>query len=152
MSKAFTPPDTMSQDDILRVADVRRAVWTGGFKGLAVGLSVGFGGFWGARVALPTNLFPLKYRQGKYWMLCTLVGGAVCSQIGATTAGKNTVHTITDVFQRGARPLLTEYQETQIGASSSEEESMRRRAVAIEEARRRQQQEQQERENSRRSY
>ena len=48
MSKAFTPPDTMSQDDILRVADVRRAVWTGGFKGLAVGLSVGFSGFWGA--------------------------------------------------------------------------------------------------------
>lgn len=30
--------------------------------------------------------------------------------IGATTAGKNNVHTISDVFQRGAKPVLSEYQ------------------------------------------
>ena len=108
------------------------------------------GGFWAAKAALPTSVLPLKFRQGKYWMLCTLVGGAVCSQIGATTAGKNNIHTISDVYQRGANPVLTEYQDIQKAASSTEEESMRRRAQAIEDARRRQQQEQEER--ARRSY
>jgi len=44
MSKAFTPPPTMSEEDILAVADVRRSVWNGGFRGLGAGLAVGFGG------------------------------------------------------------------------------------------------------------
>ena len=43
MSRAFTPPSTMSDEDIMNVADVRRDVWTGGFKGLGIGLGTGFG-------------------------------------------------------------------------------------------------------------
>ena len=148
MSRAFTPPDTMSQDDILRVADVRRAVWTGGFKGLGFGLTSGFGGFWAVKSFLPTSVLPLKFRQGKYWMLTTLASGAIFSQLGATSAGKNNIHTISDVYQRGARPVLSEYQEVVQAASSSEEESMRRRVEAIDEARRREQRAQEER-NSR---
>ena len=42
MSKAFCPPDTLTPTDIRNVADVRRACWTGGFTGLAVGLPVGY--------------------------------------------------------------------------------------------------------------
>ena len=37
MSRAFTPPDTLSQDDIRTVADVRRAVWINGLFGLGAG-------------------------------------------------------------------------------------------------------------------
>lgn len=42
MSRAFTPPDTLSNEDIKKIADVRREIWTNGFKGLAVGSSLGF--------------------------------------------------------------------------------------------------------------
>ena len=34
MSRAFTPPDTLSPDDVRTVADVRRAVWINGIFGL----------------------------------------------------------------------------------------------------------------------
>jgi hypothetical protein len=41
MSRAFAPPDTLSQDDIRTVADVRRAVWINGLFGLGVGSVTG---------------------------------------------------------------------------------------------------------------
>jgi len=41
MSRAFTPPDTLSQDDIRTVADVRRAVWINGLFGLGAGSAIG---------------------------------------------------------------------------------------------------------------
>ena len=63
-------------------------------------------------------MLPLKFRQGKYWMLTTLASGAIFSQLGATSAGKNNIHTISDVYQRGARPVLSEYQEVVQAASS----------------------------------
>jgi hypothetical protein len=44
MSRAFTPPDTLSQDDIRTVADVRRAVWINGLFGLGAGSVTGMVG------------------------------------------------------------------------------------------------------------
>mmetsp|Transcript_16287 Transcript_16287/g.24629 ORF Transcript_16287/g.24629 Transcript_16287/m.24629 type:complete len:269 (-) Transcript_16287:338-1144(-) len=41
MSRAFTPPDTLSQDNIRTVADVRRAVWINGLFGLGAGSAIG---------------------------------------------------------------------------------------------------------------
>jgi len=41
MSRAFAPPDTLSQDDIRTVADVRRSVWINGLFGLGVGSVTG---------------------------------------------------------------------------------------------------------------
>jgi hypothetical protein len=41
MSRAFAPPDTLSQDDIRTVADVRRAVWINGLFGLGAGSVTG---------------------------------------------------------------------------------------------------------------
>ena len=35
MTDAFNPPKTLSEDDVRRVADVRRDVWTAGIKGAA---------------------------------------------------------------------------------------------------------------------
>ena len=43
MSRAFTPPDTLSQDDIRTVADVRRAIWINGLFGLGTGSVIGMG-------------------------------------------------------------------------------------------------------------
>ena len=44
MSRAFTPPDTLSQDDIRTVADVRRAIWITGLFGFGTGSVVGMVG------------------------------------------------------------------------------------------------------------
>ncbi|KAL7525835.1 hypothetical protein ACHAXR_002870 [Thalassiosira sp. AJA248-18] len=44
MSRAFTPPDTLSPDDIRTVADVRRAVWINGMFGLGAGAVTGMVG------------------------------------------------------------------------------------------------------------
>ena len=44
MSRAFTPPDTFSQDDIRTVADVRRTIWINGLFGLGAGSVIGMGG------------------------------------------------------------------------------------------------------------
>ncbi len=44
MSRAFSPPDTLSQDDIRTVADVRRAVWINGLFGLGAGTVTGMVG------------------------------------------------------------------------------------------------------------
>ena len=142
MSKAFTPPETMSDDDILAVADVRRAVWTGGFKGLGAGLGLGALGHVAASNFLPASIMPLKFRAGKYLSLWTFGMGAACSFIGSSVAGKNSVHSIHDVFERGAKPELTPYQEIarqhkSVEALRSEEErALERRQLAIEEARR----------------
>lgn len=43
MSRAFTPPDTLSPDDIRTVADVRRAIWINGLFGLGAGSVLGMG-------------------------------------------------------------------------------------------------------------
>ena len=44
MSRAFTPPDTLTPTDIKTVADVRRSVWINGLFGLGVGSVTGMAG------------------------------------------------------------------------------------------------------------
>mmetsp|Transcript_12733 Transcript_12733/g.27498 ORF Transcript_12733/g.27498 Transcript_12733/m.27498 type:complete len:269 (+) Transcript_12733:153-959(+) len=41
MSRAFAPPDTLSEDDVRTVADVRRALWINGLCGLGAGSVIG---------------------------------------------------------------------------------------------------------------
>jgi len=120
MSKAFTPPATMSDADVLAVADVRRSVWTGGFEGLGFGLCAGFLGHAACTRILPASVFPPQFHAGKYATLWTLGLGATFSFLGSVTAGKNNVSGMHDVFQRGAKPAtkLTEYQEAASGGLS----------------------------------
>ncbi|GMI16274.1 hypothetical protein TrLO_g11931 [Triparma laevis f. longispina] len=140
MSRAFTPPDTMTAADIKNVADVRRAVWTGGFKGLASGLLFGF--------CFHSSLVPLakvlkvdltvkgpdlmtasskeiggvkgfgkalvasaRPRSLNHRFLFTFFFGAMWSFVGASTAGKNSKHLMQDVYLRGSdQEMMTEYQ------------------------------------------
>ena len=141
MSKAFTPPPTMSDDDILAVADVRRNVWTGGFEGLGFGLAAGYLAHRGCSRFLPSIAFPPVFKHGKYATMWTFIGGAVFSYIGASSAGKNSVSGMYEVFTRGARPKLTEYQEAAHGGVDFVSEQRRetnafeRRVLALEESR-----------------
>ena len=135
MSKAFTPPDTMSDEDILAVADVRRGIWTGGFKGLGGGLLLGYVGHLGASLLLPAKFFPPKFKQNKYAFLWSLGLGAAGSFVSASSAGKNQVHGMYDVFSRGAKPQLSDYQEAAGQGQDPRQaamESSARRANALE--------------------
>lgn len=60
---------------------------------------------------LPKNMFPVKFRNANYLFLYTLGAGAIGSLVGATVSGKNSVHMMTDIYSRGAKPKFTEYQE-----------------------------------------
>ena len=97
----------MSQADILAVADVRRAVWTGGLKGLAAGLCLGTGfhlALLPAAKAMKVDLMKnppknigvaedllrsCKPASVNHRILFALVTGAAMSYVGAVTAGTN---------------------------------------------------------------
>lgn len=95
----MNPPSTLSDDDIRRVADVRRAVWTAGIQGGLAGVFLGSTSFLLLR---RTGRLPASFKTSNDAMLLTLGSGALCSFLAALTAGKNNVHNIADVFKRGA--------------------------------------------------
>ena len=99
MVTAFSPPETMTNDDIRRVADVRRAVWTGGFKGVFTGTVVGSGAFYVYSRYYPEKS---KIKSRNMMFLFAMGGGAAFSFLFALTAGKNSVQHIGDVFRRNA--------------------------------------------------
>ena len=117
MSRAFSPPDTLSDDDIRTVADVRRAVWINGLFGLGAGAVTGMvghlilqtlqkkyipdagaGGADAAKKAANTAeagwiykcLRPLPPLGKNTFLLSLLGGGALGSFVLSTTAGKIT--------------------------------------------------------------
>jgi hypothetical protein len=122
------------------VADVRRAVWNGGFSGLGFGLGAGFGAHWLSKRFLPPTYFPVQFKQGKYAFLWTLGLGAVGSFAGASSAGKNNVGSMHHVFERNAKPQLTEYQaqthQDPEQARRDENDALQRRYEVLEAARR----------------
>ncbi len=106
MSKAFHPPKTLSKDDIRTIADVRRDIWTNGFIGLGTGSATGIGihllgsagnklGIW--KLPLSRNTAALFF----------MMGGAIGSFVMATTAGKNEVHNLHDIYMIWYPTLVT---------------------------------------------
>ncbi|KAL7486710.1 hypothetical protein ACHAW6_012307 [Cyclotella cf. meneghiniana] len=128
MSRAFSPPETLSNEDVRTVADVRRTVWINGLFGLAVGsLTCSLGhvvlqklqrdyigdiGSHAAESAVDKKLGknvgwihkilkPLPPLGRNTFMLSLLGGGALGSFVMSTTAGKNAVHLLHPIFQIG---------------------------------------------------
>lgn len=85
--RAFTPPDTLTPDDIRTVADVRRSVWINGFFGLGAGTVTGMAGH-----------LVLQTLQKKY------VGEAAGSANGSAAAGKAS-NNATGFMYKLLRPL-----------------------------------------------
>ncbi|EED86563.1 predicted protein [Thalassiosira pseudonana CCMP1335] len=126
MSRAFSPPDTLSQDNVKSIADVRRTVWINGFLGLGVGSVTGMLGhivlqkmqshYVGDTTSVAQKaqektkesfgwiqkcLRPLPPLGRNTFLLSVLGGGALGSFVMSTTAGKNAVHLLHPVFQVG---------------------------------------------------
>lgn len=133
MSRAFHPPDTLSKDDVRKIADVRRDVWTSGFKGLFYGSAAGYGMHTAGRIVhdriLPDDtkarirtIFNMSKKQPLFSrntaFLSFLAGGAFGSFIMATTTGKNEVHELHDIFHinEKKKETNTKYQQIVEGA------------------------------------
>jgi hypothetical protein len=100
MTRGLYPPESLSKDDIESLHEVRKNVWVGGFQGFCAGFA---SGYLIHRAAVFAN--------EKKWITASLskntkfatimVLGSLGSFVGATTTGKNTVHTLHPVFQKG---------------------------------------------------
>lgn len=89
-------PKELSDEDVERLWDVRRAVWSAGMQGGVTGVFLG----------------STTYVLGKRWipgsnmfMLFALGGGTLGSFLASVTAGKNAVQRIGDIFRRGAHAV-----------------------------------------------
>jgi len=135
---SVVPPPTLSPDDVRRVADVRRDVWTAGMSGLVGGTFAGSTGWVAARYfgALPPVL-----RTRNAYAVAVMGGGAFMSFLCSLAAGKNSVRRIGDVFRRNATPPDAEEKpyaaaQFETAAAMTDDGARRRgRAAALAEAR-----------------
>jgi hypothetical protein len=116
MSRAFSPPDTLSKDDIRTLGDVRRNIWTAGFTGLAYGSVTGFSAHAISKYVynmLPekqqlrvasSNGAPFRFTRNSAF-LSVMVGGAVGSFVMATAAGKNRASSNLRSREKGGRRI-----------------------------------------------
>lgn len=102
MSRAFTPPDTLSKDDIRTLADVRRDIWTSAMKGLCIGTVSGYSLFLMAKFGHQRKLWNLSFINRNTALLSVLLGGAIGSFVMSVTTGKNEVHQLHPIFEIGA--------------------------------------------------
>ena len=111
MTRAFTPPDTLSNDDIRTIANVRRDIWTNSFKGMGVGLVTG-----GVLHAIANSrLFKVPGLNRNTAFLAVLGGGAFGSFLSATVTGKNQVHNLHPIFEVGKREVPEARPEDTVG-------------------------------------
>eukprot|EP00541_Cyclophora_tenuis_P012824 CAMPEP_0116565100 /NCGR_PEP_ID=MMETSP0397-20121206/13714_1 /TAXON_ID=216820 /ORGANISM="Cyclophora tenuis, Strain ECT3854" /LENGTH=199 /DNA_ID=CAMNT_0004091843 /DNA_START=27 /DNA_END=626 /DNA_ORIENTATION=- len=103
MTRAFTPPDTLSKDDIRTIADVRRDIWTNAFWGLGVGSLSGAAAHGLGQLAQTRGIVRGLNRNTAF--LSVLGGGALGSFLMATAAGKNQVHNLHPIFEVGKKEI-----------------------------------------------
>ena len=102
MSRAFSPPDNLSKEEIRTIADVRRDIWTNGFLGLGYGSIAGIAIHKTAQYLESKSI--LKFKKPNSLNKNTaffsfMAGGALGSFAFATAAGKNKVHHLHGVME-----------------------------------------------------
>lgn len=97
MSRSFTPPSTLSQQDIRTIADVRRDIWTNSFHGMGYGSVTGI-----VAHTIASLVTRSKQLNRNTALFSFLAGGALGSFLAATVTGKNQVHQLHPIFQIGA--------------------------------------------------
>jgi hypothetical protein len=121
MSREFG--DTLSKEDVKTMADVRRDIWTSGFKGMIYG---SFGGYLlhtfmrlglntlsdasRGKLLLPGSEKPIRFTRNTAFF-SVMAGGALGSFVLATTTGKNKVHNMHGIFEIGKNEYKTPYQQ-----------------------------------------
>ena len=133
MSRSFG--DNLSKEDVKTLADVRRDVWTAGFKGLGYGSVGGYTLHTAARLIhnslsdaakgklrFPGSDKPIRFNRNTAFF-SFMAGGALSSFLLATTTGKNEVHQMHDIFEIGKNEYKTPYQKHYENAKLNDEET-----------------------------
>ena len=118
-------PESMTSDDYDTIHDVRRNIWTGGFSGFAAGLCA---------AALGSTVYPALQQRGmlgnaakimepRHRTAALLIMSALGMAVGASTAGQKNSWRLTDIYTRGAKPVLSPYQKVLRGETGSGEAS-----------------------------
>jgi hypothetical protein len=103
MTRAFTPPETLSKEEIRTIADVRRDIWTDAFYGMGVGSMSGICLHTVANFASRRGLVKGLSLNRNTAFVSFLAGGAFGSFLMATTTGKNEVHKLHPIFEVGSK-------------------------------------------------
>ena len=123
-AKGDTLQSYLPAEEFKRVADVRRAIWTGGFCGLAVG---GFGGLGAYSVARALNLFGMAGTKPRLMGMGLFMGGSALGGFtGSLRAGmiaKDELN-LNQAFQHNREDPIT------IAAGGSRYQELRARAAA----------------------
>lgn len=125
MSRSFG--DNLSKDDERVMADVRRNIWTSGFKGLGYGSAFGLIGYTCASFIynrlddVRKKKVPIHFNRNTafFTVMCS---GALGSFLMSTTTGKNSVHEMHPIFEIGKKENLTPYQKAHKESQISEED------------------------------
>lgn len=123
-------PESMTSDDYATVHDVRRQIWTSGFRGFLAGGVIG---------AVGSTLYPMLQQKGlirlafkmepKHRTGAILTLSALGMLLGASTTGQRNSWRMTNIYTRGAKPSLSRYQKIMAGQDLTEEESGRKYEV-----------------------
>ena len=103
------PPSSLTSDDLLALAQVRKDIWVNAAKGFVAGGASSYLLYRATKLAQGQEWFqklnimrggPLSKNAG---FAAVMVGASLGSFIFASTTGKNSVHTLHPVFARGAK-------------------------------------------------
>jgi hypothetical protein len=102
MSRSMLPPPSLSKEDVKTLADVRRDIWTQAWYGMGIGSACG--GIVHAAVSYGSRkkLWGPFNATRNSLMAAIIMGGTLGSFLLATTTGKNEVHNLHPIYQRGA--------------------------------------------------
>lgn len=114
--------ENLTSTDRQNLNDVRRAVWVGGARGAAYGLGTLTAAVVLARVGvrIGVRLPVMEQLEPRHWTAGFLCTGALGAAVGAVAAGKNNAWRLSDVYMRGAKPILTPYQKVQRGDAAGD--------------------------------
>ena len=105
MTRGLTPPSTLTSEDVMALAQVRKDIWVNAAQGFLLGGSSSYLLHRAAKLAQDKQwikILPTLSRNTAF--ASVMVGASLGSFVFATTTGKNSVHTLHPIFSRGARP------------------------------------------------
>lgn len=121
MSRSFTPPSSLSKDEVRTIANVRRDIWTSSFQGMAYGSLTGLTG----HLLVKAQSNRTGYLAGKLnrntLMLAVLGGASLGSFLAATVTGKNEVHQLHPIYKVGAVDMTTTRKKVDLAKATPEE-------------------------------
>ena len=142
----MNPPEetSLSKENYQAMAEVRRSLWTSGLKGMGYGSVLGYSLHVGAK---SIQSWSMKRTNGvsssaaqvstaRYFLqgitfnkntafLSVMAGGALGAYVMSSVAGKNAVHNLHPVFEKGKNTFGTRYQRLIEQSQALEEEKER---------------------------